>query len=139
VSVFIDTGVLVASGDRRDGRNGRAQEILASVAHERLFATDHVVLEAWIVVRRRAGYQVAEHFLDGLHRSPVRLEEVTLVDLERARWIGEGWADQEFDLVDRTSFAVMERLGCSRVMSFDRDFAVYRYGPNRRSAFEVLS
>jgi hypothetical protein len=32
----------------------------------------------------------------------------------------------------------MERLGISRVASFDNDFVVYRYGVNRDRAFEVL-
>jgi hypothetical protein len=32
----------------------------------------------------------------------------------------------------------MERLGLSRVASFDSDFAVYRYGRNRDRAFEVV-
>ena len=32
----------------------------------------------------------------------------------------------------------MERLGISRAISFDNDFAVSWYGPNLRNAFEVL-
>lgn len=32
----------------------------------------------------------------------------------------------------------MERLGLERAASFDDDFAVYRWGPGRRRAFEVL-
>jgi len=40
--------------------------------------------------------------------------------------------------VDRTSFAVMERLGVHRAASFDDDFAVYRFGPRRSKAFEVV-
>jgi predicted nucleic acid-binding protein len=56
-----------------------------------------------------------------------------------AAWtIGEVFADQEFSIVDRTSFAVMERLGITRAASFDKDFAVYRYGRNRDRAFEIL-
>jgi hypothetical protein len=32
----------------------------------------------------------------------------------------------------------MERLGLSRVASFNDDFAIYRYGQNGDRAFEVL-
>jgi len=46
--------------------------------------------------------------------------------------------DQTFSIVDRTSFVVMERLGLTRVASFDRDFAIYRYGRDRNRAFEVM-
>jgi predicted nucleic acid-binding protein len=52
--------------------------------------------------------------------------------------IGRGFRDQRFSLVDRTSFAVMERLGVSRAIAFDDDFVVYRFGPDRRRAFEVM-
>jgi len=67
-----------------------------------------------------------------------QVEFATLADWQTAWAIGEAFADQDFSLVDRTSFAVMERLGLTRVASFDRDFAVYRYGRNRDRAFEVL-
>ncbi len=45
--------------------------------------------------------------------------------------------DQDFSIVDRTSFAVMERLRVSAVASFDNHFAVYRFGPRRERAFEI--
>jgi hypothetical protein len=32
----------------------------------------------------------------------------------------------------------MERLGISRVASFDDHFAVYRYGPRRSRSFDVV-
>jgi predicted nucleic acid-binding protein len=48
------------------------------------------------------------------------------------------FSDQDFSLVDRTSFAVMERLGLVRAASFDDHFAIYRYGRNRDRAFEIL-
>ncbi|MEJ7747656.1 MAG: hypothetical protein WKF56_00010 [Candidatus Limnocylindrales bacterium] len=40
--------------------------------------------------------------------------------------------------MDRTSFAVMRRLGVHRAASFDSDFAVFRFGPRRDQAFEVI-
>ncbi len=41
-------------------------------------------------------------------------------------------------MTDRTSFAVMQRLGITRAASFDNDFVVYRHGRNRDRALEVL-
>ena len=73
-----------------------------------------------------------------MRQGAVRVEIVTTADMDAAWAIGERFTDQQFSLVDRTSFAVMERLGLTRAASFDRDFAVYRYGRNRDKAFEVL-
>jgi uncharacterized protein len=47
-------------------------------------------------------------------------------------------ADTKSKPVDRTSFAVMERLGLTRAASFDGDFATYPYGRRRDRAFEIL-
>jgi predicted nucleic acid-binding protein len=74
----------------------------------------------------------------GLRQTPLRVEPVSGADLDRAQAIAEAWSEQAFDIVDCTSFAVMERLGCSRAATFDRDFLIYRFGPDRRRAFEVL-
>jgi predicted nucleic acid-binding protein len=42
-----------------------------------------------------------------------------------AAWaLGEAFAYQEFSIVDRTSFAVMERLGIARAAIFDKGFAI---------------
>jgi predicted nucleic acid-binding protein len=50
-----------------------------------------------------------------------------------------GWAKKdEGGIVDRTSFAVMERLGVHRAAAFDDDFAVYRFGRRWERAFEVV-
>jgi len=61
-----------------------------------------------------------------------------LADLEAAWQIGLSWRDQDFSIVDRTSFAVMQRLGIERAASLNDHFAVYRFGPKRRHSFTVL-
>jgi len=66
------------------------------------------------------------------------LERVSLSDLDAAWSIGAEFPDQDFSIVDRTSFAVMERLGVKRAASFDHYFAVYRYGPKRDKVFEIV-
>ena len=46
--------------------------------------------------------------------------------------------DQDFSIVDRTSFAVMRRLGIDDVASLDNHFSVFRFGPRRRQSFNVI-
>ena len=68
-----------------------------------------------------------------------RVEPARLADLEVAIEIGKAFPDQEFSIVDRTSWAVMERLGIHEAIAFDIDFFIYRFGPGRRQAFTVHS
>ena len=82
--------------------------------------------------------KAAERFWDGLRSGIAIIETVTAADLEVAWDIGVAWRDQDFSIVDRTSFAVMRRLGIDRVASLDTDFAVFRFGPKRRQSFHVL-
>lgn len=78
-------------------------------------------------------------FWHALRDTPLEVESVSAPDLQRAQAIADEWRDQEFDIVDCSSFAVMERLSCRRAASFDKDFAVYRVGPDRSKAFAVIS
>lgn len=90
------------------------------------------------MLRHRIGRSAAERFWEGLRSGVADVEAVTAADLAVAWAVAEGFPDQDFSIVDRTSFAVMQRLGLERVASFDDDFAVFRFGRNRRQAFEVV-
>ena len=65
-------------------------------------------------------------------------DSYALADLEIAWDIGVSCRDQGFSIVDRTSFAVMRRLGIDRVASLDAHYAVFRFGPKRRESFHVV-
>lgn len=136
VSLFVDTSMWYAAADAGDRGNARAREVLST--GKDLVVTDHVLVETWLLVRRRLGRHAADGLWDGLRGGIASIEAVTLADLEVARGIREGYPDQDFSIVDLTSFTVMQRLGLQRVATFDSDFAVYRYGPKRGRAFTVV-
>ncbi len=49
---------------------------------------------------------------------------------------GADFPDQDFSIADRTSFAVMLRLGVHRAAALDDDFAVFRFGKVKSRAFD---
>jgi predicted nucleic acid-binding protein len=136
LSTFVDTSVWFAAAVARDRGNTLARSILQS--DRDLVTTDHVLVETWLLLNSRYRRQVAELFWEGVRRGAVRIELVTAADLEAAWAIGAAFRDQDFSIVDRTSFAVMERLGIVRAASFDKDFSIYRFGAKRDKAFDIV-
>jgi predicted nucleic acid-binding protein len=136
LSLFVDTSAWYAAADSGDRSNSRAVEVLSR--GDRLVTSDNVLVETWTLIRHRLGRIAAEQFFDGLRGGVATIEAVTLADLESAWTIGRDFPDQDFSLVDRTSFAVMQRLGVLTAASFDDDFAVFRFGRGRDRAFEIL-
>ena len=136
MSLFVDTSVWYAAADSSDRSNARAKAILKS--GETLVTSDHVLIETWTLLHHKLNGKAAERFWEGLRGGVAVMEAVTLADLEVAWDIGVSWRDQDFSIVDRTSFAVMRRLGIDRVASLDAHFSVFRFGPKRRQSFHVL-
>lgn len=136
MSVFVDTSAWFAAAHTRDRRNSRAKELLQ--APETLVTSDHVLIETWRLLHHFVSVGAAERFWEGLRNGVATVETTTAADLDTAWEIGTAFPAQDFSVVDRTSFALMVRLGISRVISFDRDFAVFRYGTRRQTAFTVL-
>jgi predicted nucleic acid-binding protein len=128
--------MLYAAADRGDRSNPRAKEILG--AGERLVTSDHVLVETWFLVRHRLGGAAAERFWEGLRGGVAATEPVVAADLEVAFRIGVDFADQDFSIVDRTSFAVMQRIGVLRAASLDEHFAIFRFGRTHDRAFELV-
>lgn len=136
MSLYVDTSAWCAAADSDDVSNERARRILAS--GDALVTSDHVLLETWTLLLWRIGRSAADAFWAGIRSGAAHMEIVGEADLEVAWSIAHAFPDQDFSLADRTSFAVMERLGLERVATFDADFTVYRYGPGRKRAFEVV-
>ena len=98
-----------------------------------------MLVELWTLVARRLGPAAAETQWSAIRDGALAIEPVVAADLEVACAIGQEFPDQGFSIVDRTSFAVMQRLGIHRAASFDEHFAIFRFGPGRKRAFEILA
>jgi predicted nucleic acid-binding protein len=136
MSLFVDTSIWYAAADSSDLSNARAKAVLRS--GEPLVTTDHILVETWTLLHHRLQPNAAERFWDGLRRGVASIELVSLADLEAAWQIGLAWRDQDFSIVDCTSFAVMCRLGIERAASLDQHFALFRFGPGRRQSFTIV-
>lgn len=136
MSLFVDTSIWYAAADSSDRSIARAKAILKS--GEALVTSDHILVETWTLLHHRLQREAAERFWDGLRSGVAFIEAVGLADFEAAWDIGLSWRDQDFSIVDRTSFAVMRRLGIDRVASLDQHFAVFRYGLKRRHSFTLV-
>ncbi|MEP7353814.1 MAG: PIN domain-containing protein [Acidobacteriota bacterium] len=136
MSIFVDTSMWYAAVDSSDAGNKRATSILT--ADEPLVTSDHVLIETWTLIRNRIGKHAADRFWGKMRGGIAMIESIGPADMENAWQIGTTFSDQDFSIVDRTSFAVMQRLGIERVASLDEDFAIFRFGPGRRRAFTIL-
>src|SRR5207237_7741474 len=132
----VDSAIWYAAADTYDRSNSRSKAMLKSGGT--LVTSDHVLVETWTLLHHKLDRKAAEGFWEGLRSGIALIEAVTLADLEVAWDIGVSWCDQDFSIVDRTSFAVMRRLGIDRVASLDAHFAVFLFGPKRRQSFHVI-
>ena len=135
--VFVDTGAWYALAAPDDASHERAVNLLYEHAG-RLATTDHVLVETWAVARSRRDRAAADALVGTvLARNLAEVLTATPADIRTALHIGEVFEDQDFSMIDRTSWAVMERCGIDEAVSFDVDYAIYRYGPGRRQAFTI--
>ena len=135
--IFVDTSPWYAAAASDHSSHDRAVRLLGDHAG-RLTTTAHVLVETWAVARSRRNRTAADALLETiLGRNLSEVLTATPDDIRMALRIGDLFSDQDFSIVDRTNWAVMERHGIEEAVAFDVDFAVYRYGPRLRRAFTV--
>jgi predicted nucleic acid-binding protein len=129
--VFVDTGGFVALLVAEDQMHDRAAAIFAAASRERwaLVTTNVVVIETYSVLlaRARDGRRAAVGFLDAIAGSASSLvvEPVRAEDETQAMALVRTHVDKSYSLCDALSFVVMERLGVSEAIAFDRHFREY--------------
>ncbi len=136
MTVFVDTSVWYAAADADDAGHLPAARLLVEW-QGKLLTSDHVLVETWYLADSRLGRTTAETLIEGIRSGIASVAITDASDLARAAEIGREFPDQDFSIVDRTSWSVMHRLGIEEALSFDQDYAIYRYGPGRRKALTV--
>lgn len=130
--IFVDTGGFVALLVAEDRMHARANAIFEAVARDRwmLVTTNVVVVETYSVLlaRARNGRGAAIAFLDAVTADPPQglfIERVRADDEHHAITLLRTYSDKNYSLCDALSFIVMERLGISEAIAFDRHFREY--------------
>jgi len=134
--VFVDTSVWYAAAAEGDAHSEVARSLLAENSGT-LVTSDLVLAELWNLVNARVDHHTANRLVASIAAGIARVECATEKDLEVAAGALAAFPDQAFSLTDRTSWALMERLGITDALALDADFRIYRYGPGRRRAFSV--
>ena len=128
--VFVDTSALIALAVRSDANHRAASSHLKRTLEEgtRMVIGRPVLIEYIDGVTKRVGKRAAIEQLRLIEASAaMRVEEDIPDDHARAREVFLQYDDQEIDMTDSLSFAMMERLGMRDVFTFDRDFAVHGF------------
>lgn len=137
--IFVDTSAFYALTDEDDRYHHQAKEFYGSViAKDQLVTTDYILVECWFLIGSRLGRRAAIEFWDGLRSGIVEMLKVEPQDLEKAYQVIQKYSDQDFSLVDATSFAVMEREDIERAFAFDPHFQIYRFGERNERYFAIV-
>lgn len=127
--VFVHTSGWYAAADNRDPDHGAVARWLRRNTLP-LVTSDYVFDETVTLIRIELGHPAAIRFGENVRTSAVvHIASVTTEDREAAWAIFRKFVDQKLSFTDCTSFAMMKRLGLTRVLSVDRHFPLMGFVP----------
>jgi predicted nucleic acid-binding protein len=136
VALILDTGPLYASLDRSD-QDHAACRTLIERAEEPLVIPAPVLVEVdyWIGRRLTPGALIA--LLADIESGAYRVEDLHPADYTRVGELCDRYADADIGFVDAAVFAIVERLGESKLATLDRrHFSLLR--PRHRDAIDLV-
>lgn len=117
--ILVDTGPLVAAGNRADEYHAKCVRALATAQPSRLVPAT-VVAETGYLLERAAGPAVEAEFLRLFSTGYLKLADLTADDLSRAAELVDQYADFPLGTTDATIVAVAERLNITTIATLDR-------------------
>ncbi len=128
--IFLDTSGLIALSDRKDRNHKTARAYLKDRVHKgaRFVLGRNVLVEYIDGVTKRIGKKKALEELHNILNSKLLvIEPVSQVDWDLAVKYFRKYDDQQIDITDCLSFALMERLSLDTAMTFDSDFRTHGF------------
>ncbi|MEX1009438.1 MAG: PIN domain-containing protein [Acidimicrobiia bacterium] len=136
MALVLDTGPVVAYLDSNDHRHLLAQAVF-DASHEAFVipAPNLVEIDYWL--RKQASVAIVREFAQDVADGAYQIESLSSDDLLRAAELEAQYNDLRLGLVDASVIAICERLGETKVATFDRrHFSVVR--PRHCDAFTLL-
>ena len=128
--IFLDTSFLIALSDEKDKNHKRAKTSLKKLVGKgsRFIVGRNILNEYLDGVTKRISKEKAIEEMDNILNSKLLLvEPVTQRDWDKAIVYFKKYNDQQIDLTDCLSFAIMERLEMKGVLTFDNDFKTHGF------------
>jgi uncharacterized protein len=136
MAALLDVSFLVAAADASDMNHEAARAWLRRV-DEPLLVGAMSLAEADLVLQQAIGQRATLALLDSVARGQVRVVSPTGADLARAAELLAEHAEHRPRLSDAVLVATADRLGVSRIATFDRrPLAVLRGRGERAAALE---
>jgi uncharacterized protein len=136
VALICDTGPLYGAMDRSDVDHVACAELLRTFG-EPLLVPAPVVVELEWLASSRLGPQPFVAFLEDVSQGELRIVELVAADYSRVRELLLEYVDLALGFVDAAVFAVVERLGETKLATLDhRHFGALR--PRHAEALELL-
>lgn len=123
--IFLDASFWIAMRNDHDANFLLAKAIARRLVERRLILTTTLLVAAETHAyfsRSRRRFVILD---DSEDASFIRMEGVGPEDRSSGTRLLRDYQDKEFSLCDAVSFAVMERLGMRKALSFDRHFKQY--------------
>ncbi len=123
---MVDSGPLVALGDRRDDRQAQVQRMLARESGT-LVVPLPVATEVDHILGRRGGPVARLAFIDDLAAGRFLVECLSAAELTVVAALERRYSDLDVGLADLSVVVLADRHGTDRIATFDhRDFRVLR-------------
>lgn len=124
--IILDTSAIYALLDKSDDNHQKAKKLFINLSKENfnILISNFILAECHAIISGRLGHELARKWLQN-QCWPV--ERITEEDEKRAQEIIFTFTDKSFSYTDATTFAIMERLGITKVFAFDQHFAQFGF------------